>query len=123
MPLLRVAASSSYRLVQSFSSLSIETIRVPVSATDDTGALVTLTGDQVEMAFKLPGVSPTAPDWLTAAWDSDTSVTPNLQLASILIGPSPGLITLTPAVWQPWVRIHDSPEIKVGIASECIRVY
>lgn len=107
--------------MEKFSALSIETVRVPISATDDTGALVALSSDAVSMAFMPVGSSPSSGDWHLAAWDSDTSVTPNLQLASVLIGP--GQIALTAAVWQPWVKIVDSPETKVGTASECILVY
>lgn len=109
--------------MQRFSALSVETVRIPISATDDTGALVTLTGDSVDVAFMPIGTVPSSGDWHSATWDSDTSVTPNLQLASILIGPSPGVVALTAAVWQPWVRIADDPETKVGIAAECILVY
>lgn len=107
--------------MEKFSALSIETVRVPVSATDDTGALVTLTGDSVSMAFMPVGSAPSSGDWHTAAWDTDASTAPVIQLVSVLIGP--GEIPLTAAVWQPWVKIVDAPETKVGTAAECILVY
>lgn len=109
--------------MERFSALSTETVRIPVSATDDTGALVTLTSDQVQMAFLPEGTAPGDDDWLNATWDTDTSTTPTTQLVSILIGPDTGAIELTPAVWMPWVKITDSPETKVGTAAECILVY
>lgn len=109
--------------MERFSALSTETVRVPVSATDDTGALVTLTSDQVQMAFLPEGTAPGDDDWLNATWDIDSSTSPATQLASILIGPDSGEIELTPAIWMPWVRIHDSPETKVGTAAQAIVVY
>lgn len=109
--------------MEKFSALSTETVRVPVSATDNTGALVTLTSDTVKMAFKPEETAPTDDDWLDAIWDTDTSTTPVTQLASILIGPDTGAIALTAAVWQPWVKIVGAPETKVGTAAECILVY
>lgn len=109
--------------MERFSALSTETIRVPVSATDDTGALVTLTSDTVHMAFLPEGTAPGDNDWLAATWDTDTSTTPVTQLVSTLIGPDTGVIALTPAVWMPWVKIVDAPETKVGTAAEAILVY
>lgn len=109
--------------MEHFSSLSIETVRIPVSATDDTGALVTLTADVVQAAFKPESISPGVSDWLPAVWDLDTSTTPSTQLVSILIGPDSGAIELAPGIWVPWVKIVDAPETKVGTAAEPILVY
>lgn len=109
--------------MEKFSALSIETVRVPVSATDDTGALVTLTGDQVQMAFMPEGESPGDSDWNDAIWDTDTSTTPATQLVSVLIGPDPSAVTLARDIWWPWVKIVDSPETKVGIAADAILIY
>lgn len=109
--------------MEKFSALSIETVRVPVSATDDTGALVTLTSDQVQMAFMAEGASPTDDDWNDAIWDTDSSTTPATQLVSVLIGPDPDAVSLTPDIWWPWVKIVDAPETKVGIAADAILIY
>lgn len=108
--------------MERFSALSVETVRVPVSATDNTGALVTLTSDHVQIAFLPQETEPVALDWLEAAWDTDTSTTPTTQLVSHLIGPGTTAV-LTAAIWVPWVKIFDSPETKVGTAAEAIVVY
>lgn len=109
--------------MERFSALSTETVRVPVSATDNTGAIKTLTSDQIKMAFMPEDTAPDDDDWLDATWDTDTSTTPVTQLISTLIGPGTGAIVLTAGVWMPWVKIAETPETKVGTAAECILVY
>lgn len=108
--------------MERFSALSVETVRIPVSATDNTGALVTLTSYQIQAAFLPEQTEPAVSDWLDATWDTDTSTTPATQLVSILIGPAT-TAELTASIWQPWVKIFASPETKVGEAAECILVY
>ena len=92
------------------SSLSLEYVRVPVTATAN-GNAVNPTGDTVKMAF-LQGVStqPQVSDWQTASWDTPTGT--GTYFAQCLVGPS-GTITLTAGTWYVWIQITDNPEIPV----------
>ncbi len=92
----------------SLSSLSLEYVRLPVSA-KDSGAMVNPTGDAVAMAFMASG-SPAGGDWKTASWETDATTTPPTYYARCLVGPSPGN-PLAPGTYMIWLRITDAPEI------------
>lgn len=102
-----------------FSQLSTEFTRISVSATAS-GVDVDPTADPVELAFVPQGTVPTAGDWKTGSWETDVSTTPQTHLARILVGPGTGgVVTLTPGLFDVYVRIHDStetPVIKAGPA-------
>ncbi len=95
-----------------FSATSLEHVVAPVSAHRN-GAAVDPTGDTVAMAFIASPpetAAPTAGDWKSASWETNTAANPDLYEARCLVGPS-GAITLTPGTWYVWVKITDSPEV------------
>jgi hypothetical protein len=91
------------------SALSLEYVRVPVSATLS-GVATNPTTDTVQMAFPATGVDPVAGDWKAATWEPDTSVTPNVYYARCLVGPG-GTVTLAVGRWDVWLKVSDNPEI------------
>lgn len=96
-----------------FSQLSTEFTRVAVAATAS-GVDVDPTADPVEMAFVPQGAVPAAGDWKTGSWETDVSTTPQTHLARILVGPGAGgVLTLTPGLFDCYIRIHDSVEVPV----------
>jgi hypothetical protein len=109
------------------SSLSTEYIRVPVAALDDEGALVDVTGMDVELAFVDTGVEPDdesgSEDWWEADWETselawvDVGAT-RVQTpykARVLIGPA-GDVDLGDGTFDVWVRITDQVEVPVRLA-------
>jgi hypothetical protein len=96
-----------------FSQLSTEFTRIAISATAS-GVDVDPTADLVEMAFVPQGTVPAAGDWKTGSWEQDVSTTPTTHLARVLVGPGTGgVVTLTPGLFDAYVRIHDSTELPV----------
>jgi hypothetical protein len=96
-------------LIQSV--LSVEYVKVPVSA-EESGAAVDITADVVEMAFPLQDVAPVSGDWETAAWETDATTTPDTYLARCLVGPG-GAATLVVGTYDVYVRVTDTPEVVV----------
>lgn len=93
------------------SVLSVEYVKVPVSA-EESGAAVDISADVVEMAFTLQDVAPLSGDWEAAAWETDVTTTPDTYLARCLVGPG-GTATLAAGVYDVHVRVTDTPEIVV----------
>jgi len=90
------------------SSLSTEYVRVPVSASVD-GAPINPISDVVTMAFPVAGNTPTT--WYSASWETDNTTTPPTLYVKCLVGPSPGLVTLTPnTLFDVYTKIVDNPE-------------
>src|SRR6266508_2134109 len=87
----------------SLSSLSLEYVRLPVSA-KDSGVVVNPTSDAVAMAFIASG-APAGGDWKTYA-----TTTPPNYYACCLVGPA-GTVTLAPGTYMIWLKITDTPEI------------
>lgn len=83
--------------------LSLEFVRVPVSATG-TGP-VDPTADLVEMAIVAENTLPDVGDWQTATWETIDGV----FYAKLLVGPG-GTIELDPGQYRIYVRVQDSPE-------------
>lgn len=77
------------------------------------------TADLVEIAFKLPGVDPTGPDWHVGSWET---VGTSTFYARLLVGPAGGLV-LAPATYSMWIRVTDSPEVPVLLAPGFVRVF
>ena len=90
------------------SSLSVEDVRVRVSATKN-GAAVNPTSDTVQMAFKQVNAEPSGGDWKTATWETDSTTTPPTYYAKCLVGPA-ATVTLADGEFAIWVRVVDSPE-------------
>jgi hypothetical protein len=93
------------------SSASLEYVYSRVSA-KASGAAVNPTGDTVAMAFKQGDAEPTAPDFKTASWETDSTTTPPTYYARCLVGPG-GAATLADGTWTAWIKVTDSPEIPV----------
>jgi len=97
------------------STTSTEYVRVPISVTE-AGAAVVPTSDAVSMAFMTPGATPGALDFKSATWETDTTTSPDTFYARCLVGPA-GVVTLTAAMYDVWVKVEDNPEIPVRKAS------
>lgn len=96
------------------SSLSLEYVRVPVSARVS-GNPVNPTSDTVAMAFMVGRTNPSVGDWKSASWDTDATTTPTTYRAQCLVGPS-GTVTLVPGVYQVWIKVTDNPEVPIKLA-------
>jgi len=94
--------------LHSQSALSTEYVRVAIDAGVDP------TADSVQMAFPVTGVAPVVGDWKSATWETDSSTTPPTYYARCLVGPAPGLITLTAGrLYDVYVKVADNPETVV----------
>ena len=91
------------------SSVSRQYVKVPVSARL-AGVSVDLTADSVQMAFSAVDSDPST--WYVATWETDSTTTPAVYLARILVGPG-GAVTLADGVYDIWVKVTDSPEVPV----------
>lgn len=91
------------------SSLSLQYVKVPVTATL-AGVAVNPTADVVQMAFPTPGTPPVT--WYTAAWETDSTASVPVYLARTTIGPG-GTAALAPGTYEIWVKVTDNPEIPV----------
>lgn len=89
------------------SSLSLEYVKVPVSATES-GQAVDPTDLGVEMAFTTNGNEPAAEDWRAGDWETAGSK----YLARCLVGPA-GAIELDDGAYVIWLRVTADPEIPV----------
>lgn len=91
---------------------STEYVRVKISAKEN-GTIANPTGGTVEMAFMGSGEAPGVSDWKSASWEVDGST----YYARALVGPSGGVITLTPDSYTVWVKFGASPETPVKAVS------
>ena len=99
------------------SQLATEYLLVPVSATK-AGVAYNPTGDTVQFAFMpQPTQVPQSGDWVSGAWDTDTSNVLYPYSAKCLIGPS-GTVTLGIGTYTVYVKITDNPEIPVLVAAQ-----
>jgi hypothetical protein len=96
----------------SISAASLVYVYVPVT---DTIFAADPTADVVQAAFLPVGQNPAGGDWKAAGW-TVVGGSRKLFYAGCLVGPG-GVITLAAGIWQPWVKITDSPEIPVLPAS------
>lgn len=103
----------------SISSLSTQWIQVPVTELDS-GIPTDPTGNAVSLAFLLGRANPQVSDWLSGQWQPDS--VNGQYLAEVLIGPSPGLLTLTPGNYTVWIKVEASPETVI-IQTGGINVY
>lgn len=103
-------------LVQQYASTSLEYVPVPVTAMVN-GSPYNPTNDPVYMLFTSTFDAPTAgsSDWKAATWTTGT--TQGTYLANCLIGPG-GTLTLTPGVYQVWIKITDSPEVPIRYSGQ-----
>jgi hypothetical protein len=100
----------------SISDLSTVFVKAQVIATKN-GATYNPTGDVVEVAFKLPGVDPAAPDWHAGSWETAGTT----YFARLLVGPAGGLV-LAVGTYKMWIRITDAPEIPVLETPGTVRI-
>lgn len=98
------------------SDLSTVFVKSRITATKN-GTSYNPTGDVVEVAFKLPGVDPSGPDWHAASWETAGTA----YYARLLVGPTGGL-ALAVGTYRMWVRITDAPEIPVLEVPGTVRI-
>jgi hypothetical protein len=79
-------------------------------AASSAGVDIDPTIDAVALAFVAQGSLPAAGDWKTGSWLNDTTTVPTTHFARALVGPSPGVVTLAPGIFDVYVRVTDSPE-------------
>jgi hypothetical protein len=89
------------------SSLSLQYVQAQVQATV-LGTPYDPTSGVVQFAFTRPGAQPAL--WLAGAWGG--TVQSGVFIAQCLVGPG-GTIALTPARYNMWIKVTDSPEIPV----------
>jgi hypothetical protein len=105
------------------SHLSLVYVFVPVSVTALNGGSYNPTSDAVQMAF-MPQVTqvPQVSDWQAANWQSVPSNILEPYSVYCLVGPG-GTIQLGIGTYVIYVKITDSPEIPVLIASYQLEVF
>ena len=102
------------------SSTSIETLWVPLASIPPFGPAEDLPGSgaTAELAFVPIGQEPGSGDWhpapwdLTGPWPAATATSPAgpYWLATILVGPAPGVVQLTEGFVEVWARISRGVE-------------
>jgi hypothetical protein len=91
------------------SATSTEYVRVGVTGTES-GVAVDPTGGAVSMAFMPTGDNtPDVTDWKTAGWETSGSN----YYARALVGPTGGVVTLTPGSYRVWVKWSVAPETPI----------
>lgn len=89
---------------------SIEYLRVPVAA-ETAGLVVDPTTQPVTIAVVPTGTEPVLGDFDTAAWETNATTDPDTYYAYVLIGPPPGLVTLTAgSIYDVYIKIIANPE-------------
>jgi hypothetical protein len=97
------------------SVLSTEYVKVSVSARF-AGAAVNPTSDAVSFALPLHGQPPVTGDWKTGSWETDSTTTPAIYYARLLVGPAG---TVYPAAtYDLYVKVTDNPEVPVLLAGQ-----
>ncbi len=94
------------------SSLSVQYVHCSVAATSG-GVDIDPTGDVVALAFVPQGATPAPGDFITGSWIQDLTTVPTTHFARALVGPPPGMITLSPGLVDIYVRVSDNPEVPV----------
>lgn len=85
-------------------ALSREYLYVDVDL-PDSETLENLLALGVQFAFMTSKTArPASGDWVTGSWE------PGKPIARVLVGPSGGVITLTAATYQAWLRIDGAVE-------------
>jgi hypothetical protein len=99
------------------SHLATEYILIPLSATK-AGLSYNPTGDAVQFAFMpTPTQVPQNTDWVTGAWDTNTTNILFPYSAKCLVGPS-GTTTLGIGTYIVYLKIQDNPETPVLICGQ-----
>jgi hypothetical protein len=95
------------------SALSIEYLRIPVAAVVS-GSAIDPTSDVVQIAIVTTGNTPVTLDWKSATWETDATTDPDTYYARLLVGPAPGVQTLTAGqIYDTYVKVADNPETVV----------
>jgi hypothetical protein len=94
------------------SALSLEYVHCSIAATSG-GVDIDPTGDGVALAFVPQGTTPGPTDFHTGSWVQDPSTVPTTHFARALVGPIGGVVTLTPGLFDVYVKISDNPEAPV----------
>lgn len=97
--------SAKELLSMNISTLSLQYVKVPVTATVN-GVSINPTTDTVQLAFVAPGINPVSGDWKTASWETINGI----FYARCLVGTG-GAVALSAGQYQCWVRVTDNPEI------------
>ncbi len=104
------------------SSLSVETVGVPVSA-KVASSYLDLSGQPVKAAVVAQGTPAQPSDFHPAAWDVDTSVTPNVYKPQIQVGPGTTIGTLTVSkAYKFYAEVTLGTEVPVLVAEGLIEV-
>lgn len=93
-------------------ALSVEPIRVPVSAKVN-GAYIDPSSMGVKFAFLIPGLDPISSDWQVGGWDVDQTVLPVIFKAVIDIN-APSIGAGTYIIWL-WLLGVENPVRQVGV--------
>ena len=96
----------------SVASLQYVEVPVPISPHDPTA-------DVVKMGFLPEGTAGVPATWYTASW----AVGANVPTVLCLVGPSPGVVTMVPGIFQPYLKITDSPEVPVLAAQGTVTFF
>jgi hypothetical protein len=96
------------------SALSKEYVKVPITALKS-GVVADPTADTVVMAVLPVGVTPVSGDWIAATWETDT--VNGVYYARVLTGPGTSIVLDAGTVYQPWVKVSDTPEVPVVIST------
>jgi hypothetical protein len=98
------------------SHLALEYVLIPVAATK-AGISYNPTGDTVQFAFMpTPTQVPGSGDWVSGAWDTDTTNILYPYSAKCLVGPG-GTIVLGIGSYIVYIKVTDSPEIPVLVGA------
>lgn len=101
----------------SLSQLATQYVFVPVSATS-LGIPANPTSDPVVFAFMPTATQvPQLSDWVSGAWDTDTTNVLYPYSAKCLVGPA-GTITLGIGTYIIYVKITSNPEVPVLIGGQ-----
>ncbi len=99
------------------SHLALEYVLIPVQVTK-LGLPYNPTGDAVQFAFMPTQTQvPQSGDWVSGAWETDTSNVLYPYAAKCLVGPG-GTITLGIGNYVIYLKITDSPEVPVLIGGQ-----
>lgn len=89
---------------------------------EEAGVLINPTADVVQLAFPAHDVAPVSGDWKAASWETDATGRPTAYYARCNVGPV-GTVTLTPALYDVWVKLTHGAEVPVLKSDELLEVF
>lgn len=90
--------------IERYSSLSTEPVVFDVSASRN-GAVYNPTTATFSVAFLPSAGNPESGDWKTGTWETTVIGT---YVGMVKIGPSPGVVQLSPGEYYTWTKIEDA---------------